>query len=340
MKNHMKIIMAFIVFTLLGVMYLSVNLPVAKADSGWDNSYSDSGSSFSSSSWSSSSSSSHSINAANEKPITLGESKALNIFISVFGYVFVSLFIFIFTKMSSKKLPKFKKLMIIRLLLMVASIIIVLFLKKVTFPYVSIAYILIDSLLIGGPTCISIMNGFKKKPIEIKQIPKEKIIEFGLEEEKVKEQVYQQFVDIQKAWMNFDYDALQKLCSNELYNSYKSDLEVLKKKHGKNIMSDFKMIDAIIADIREEGNVIYLDCKLDVSFYDYVINEDTGEVIRGDRNHLYKNQYYLTFIKNKNIDKMTCPNCGGEVLNNKCTNCQSIVNNSYKDFVLDRKSLL
>jgi len=46
--------------------------------------------------------------------------------------------------------------------------------------------------------------------------------------------------------MNLDYEALSKLCTNELYNFYKADLEVLKLKNGQNIMSDFNLQTIII----------------------------------------------------------------------------------------------
>lgn len=56
MRNYKKAGIAFLVIILLGIIYIIINAPVSKADSGWDNSYSDSGggSSFSSSDWSSS----------------------------------------------------------------------------------------------------------------------------------------------------------------------------------------------------------------------------------------------------------------------------------------------
>ena len=57
------------------------------------------------------------------------------------------------------------------------------------------------------------------------------------------QKLYDIFLEVQIAWMNFDYEKLKELCSDELYNSYKSDLEVLKSKHCKNIMQDFNKIE-------------------------------------------------------------------------------------------------
>ena len=136
--------------------------------------------------------------------------------------------------------------------------------------------------------------------------------------------------------MNFDYDTLRRLCSDELYNSYKSDLDVLKRKHNKNIMSDFKKQNFVVQSYQEDNNTISIGVYLSVMFYDYVIDEETGEVTRGSKNNLYKNIYYLEFIKNNSINDK-CPNCGGKVENQKCLYCNSVVENGYSEYVLTNK---
>ena len=72
-----------------------------------------------------------------------------------------------------------------------------------------------------------------------KEIEDDKILGMPLEE--FKALVFEKYKDIQIAWMNFDYDTLRKLTTDEIYNSYKMQLDVLRMKKQKNIMKDFEL---------------------------------------------------------------------------------------------------
>ena len=149
------------------------------------------------------------------------------------------------------------------------------------------------------------------------------------------------FVDIQEAWMLFDYESLKKLCSEELYHSYKSDLEVKKKKKEQNIMDDFKLKACNVKDIREENGFIVIELFIHLTFRDYVINSDTGDVVRGDFNSRKHGQYDLEYIVSNNNNKdIICPNCGSKINKgiSECNYCHSVINNNYSDIVLSKKS--
>ena len=81
--------------------------------------------------------------------------------------------------------------------------------------------------------------------------------------------------------MNFEYDRLRSLCTDELYNSYLSQLDTLKLKHGQNIMHNFECLDTKITNIEEVNNEIVLTVFMCVEFYDYVINTKTNKIISG-----------------------------------------------------------
>ena len=165
--------------------------------------------------------------------------------------------------------------------------------------------------------------------------------------EKLKNMVYSNFVDIQNAWMNFDYDKLRELCTDELFNTYKAQLETLKLKKGKNIMSSFEMVEVKIIDAKVENEIIILTTYLCVNFYDYVINTETKKVIRGSKYHLVHNNYILTFVKsskpgNKKKNNK-CPNCGTPIKNNAsnvCENCKSTIVKDSEEFVLSTKKII
>ncbi len=161
---------------------------------------------------------------------------------------------------------------------------------------------------------------------------------------KLKDQLYSEFLKIQNAWMEFDYATLRKLCTDELYNSYKTQLEVLKRKNGKNIMSDFALNQILIKKVEKQNDSIILEVYLSVSFYDYVINTSTNKVTRGDKNRLITNNYCLTFIKDvAGSDVKTCPNCGAPIKDthsSTCEYCNSNIVKKSKKFILSKKNII
>ena len=155
-----------------------------------------------------------------------------------------------------------------------------------------------------------------------------------------KDKLYQIFIDVQNAWMEFDYEQLNKLCTEELYQSYRSDLEVLKLKHGKNIMSNFDLINYGIKNIFEQNEMIIVQFQLQVTFHDYVIDTNTNEVIRGNKNTFMNNTYSLEYVvkKNKNHELEKCPNCGSVLKGRDCEYCNSHFELDDYEIVLSKKS--
>lgn len=154
--------------------------------------------------------------------------------------------------------------------------------------------------------------------------------------EKLEKELYKDFVDIQFAWRDFDYNKLEKLCTNELYESYKSDLTILKSKQQQNIMNGFNKQYLNIKNVVEKNNKIIVRVELSVSFYDYVINTNDNKVVRGEKSNKVTNTYKLKYIKSIN-EKEKCPNCGADVNSNICEFCNTHINNIYKSFVLSEK---
>lgn len=158
--------------------------------------------------------------------------------------------------------------------------------------------------------------------------------------EDLKLKLYQRFKDIQDAWENFNYDALREMCTDELAESYISQLDTLKLKNGKNVMSDFNPIDIKITSAKLDNDLISVVVYANITFYDYVINEKTGEVIRGNKSRKVNNHYIMTFVvANESITK--CPGCGAELKMNTsgvCEYCRMKIVKNASDFVLSKKT--
>lgn len=153
---------------------------------------------------------------------------------------------------------------------------------------------------------------------------------------------YKVFYDVQMAWMNFDYNKLKELLTDELYNMYVSQLEPLKLKNQRNVMDKFILNSCNIFDLKEENGVYIAKVCLDVSFVDYIESLKTGIILRGGTYKRVNNIYILTFIKSKNETAKVniCPRCGASVEGNTtgiCKYCKSKLINSTYDWVMSKK---
>ena len=159
----------------------------------------------------------------------------------------------------------------------------------------------------------------------------------------MKKQLYDNFYNVQMSWMNFDYDNLRKLCTDELYNQYKTQLEVARLKNEKNIMSDFTLNNIKIYRISEINNVTIVNVFLDVTFKDYVINNDSKDIVRGDDKIYVNNCYLLEFSKTNKSKIINCPSCGANVeviSSNICPYCKNRVVQTSNQLVLSRKKII
>ena len=157
----------------------------------------------------------------------------------------------------------------------------------------------------------------------------------------LKHMAYEKFVAIQNAWSEFDYDKLRELCTDELYNSYITQLDTLKLKNGKNVMNDFENLMIKVTSVKEEAGNIAVTIYLKARFYDYVINSTSGEVTRGTNERKLTNNYIMTFIKSKDAVESKCPNCGAPNKGNTsstCEYCDSTIVTDAKDFVMSKKT--
>lgn len=172
-----------------------------------------------------------------------------------------------------------------------------------------------------------------------REIEDDKILGMSLEE--FKALVFERYKDIQIAWMNFDYDTLRKLTTDEIYNSYKMQLDVLRMKKQKNIMKDFELKGVKIYKAENVNGMLNVSAYLNVEMYDYVTNEN-DKVVRGSSSKKINIEYEITFVKKENTNEETiCPNCGAKVdvvTGAKCEYCGSVVVVDAKEYVMSKKT--
>lgn len=184
---------------------------------------------------------------------------------------------------------------------------------------------------------------FDRELLQDREIPNSEIKQYISKFDKVLflEDRYNDFLDIQEAWMNFNYDILKSKLTDELYNQYKMQLDTLKIKNQKNIMENFEYVYSAITAITKENNILELKLELFVNFNDFLINE-YNDVIRGNSYKKIKMHYELTFICNLD-SKDVCPTCGANLKDSSlqtCEYCHNTITNIPKKWILSKKEAL
>ena len=179
-------------------------------------------------------------------------------------------------------------------------------------------------------------------PLPSTTVTDEDLKKYGIDKEQFKQMVYDKYVEIQKAWMNFEYDKLKELLTNELYNSYIMQLDALKLKNEQNIMSDFTLVDVRIIGLKEEYGILNVETYLNVTMYDYVVDKDKN-VVRGDDKHKIDIKYTITFVRTAEEGEPVtkCPSCGAEiegVTGGQCEYCRTLIVVDAKNFVMSKKT--
>ena len=152
---------------------------------------------------------------------------------------------------------------------------------------------------------------------------------------------FQDYVDIQNAWMEFDYDALSNKTTNELYNQYLMQLETLKAKGQKNVMNSFTFVKGKVTNIEKTDNQLAVTVEIVTRFYDYIINQENGEILRGSNKKKVTLHYQMTFVKSTKKSIAThCPNCGAKLKKtstNVCEFCKTTITKESKEWLLAEK---
>ena len=149
---------------------------------------------------------------------------------------------------------------------------------------------------------------------------------------------FNDYVEIQNAWMNFDYDTLRNKLTDELYNQYAMQLDTMKIKNEQNIMNNYKLLRTYVTGIKEENGNIEITIQMVISLNDYIVKN--GKVIRGSKNRLVTNYYEMKFVYSKESSSKTCPNCHAPLNNNasqKCEFCGSIITKNGENWVMTKK---
>ena len=175
---------------------------------------------------------------------------------------------------------------------------------------ISSGFFLIIGFLIIGPYLTILIFLFGLPFILSKKPSNTMPTDLGEDSEIVKE-CYQVFCDVQTAWMNFDYDKMRDLVTDELFNQYQNQLKQLELKGEKNIMEEFEYVSAQVLSHNTENEVEKIEMEMSVAFYDYIV-DGKNKIVRGNKSRKLIMTYNLTYLRS--VKQLTnCPNCNAEL---------------------------
>ena len=153
------------------------------------------------------------------------------------------------------------------------------------------------------------------------------------------------YVKLQEAWMNFDYETIRSLTTDDLYNSYKTMLESLERKKQKNIVSDIKVYGCNFTNAENEHGKYTVEVELDLAYRDYIVQEKNNdyELVRGVVNRLDV-VCLITLVSTKKKETSTCPVCGGPISKNnqsdKCKFCGNTIVKENYNWLISKKEIV
>jgi len=157
------------------------------------------------------------------------------------------------------------------------------------------------------------------------------------------------YIDIQNAWCKRDLTEVRPVMHTNLYNTTqkqvqsKIDQKVIY--HYESIAINTAYLTSYVRDEQFEYLTVYLNAR----FIDYQTSEETGQIIRGDKNTRWDFRYKMKFMRS--VGMLTkdatddngygtghnCPNCGAPLeisSSGKCPYCDSVVTTGMYSWVL------
>lgn len=158
------------------------------------------------------------------------------------------------------------------------------------------------------------------------------------------------FVKLQYAWSDRDLEDIRHFVTPELYEKTNGQVQRYIVNKQINKLERVSVNIAKLKSFEHQGDRDVLKVILDTKMIDYIVDENTGEVIRGDQAVNVMNPYILTFSRKSGVKTqeggtkpvtMNCPNCGGATTilsSGKCPYCGSVITTRDNNWTLSEMS--
>lgn len=156
---------------------------------------------------------------------------------------------------------------------------------------IAISLIIVTTII----TKIKIKNRKPIKKIEISHndpLLEKKVLN---DKEEIQIKAFNLIKEIKIAKMNLDIDKIKNIATNNVYNLYEAQIETLKNKQQKNIVSQIKYIKSYITNTANNNQTINL--RVVIECFDYIIN-NKNNIVKGKYNRKVLQTYEIEMINN------------------------------------------
>lgn len=154
------------------------------------------------------------------------------------------------------------------------------------------------------------------------------------------------FITLQQAWTARDWSTIRPFEKEELFEQHKRQLDEYIRNHTINIIERINVGQTHLHRYERDAQYEYLTVYMSTRMVDYIIEEDTKKVLKGNPSADCYMNYLLTFMRKTGVKtregtdravSKTCPNCGAPLSitsSGKCDYCGSIITTGDFDWVL------
>ena len=154
------------------------------------------------------------------------------------------------------------------------------------------------------------------------------------------------FVKLQEAWMARDWSSIRFFETNELFEQHQKQLQGYIDNHQINMLERICVKSAKLSGFRQIGDKDVLTVVLSSKMIDYIINDETKQIVIGDKVTERHSTYKLEFIRKTGIktkpgmdtvNTTNCPNCGAPTKitsSGQCEYCGSVITTGEYNWVL------
>lgn len=129
-----------------------------------------------------------------------------------------------------------------------------------------------------------------------------------------------------------ELEILKKVMTSQLYNNLTFQMKEFKKDGLKFVTEDLMIKEVSLVDYAKGMSKEEIKVFIKAKMREYIVEEDNGNIIRGNKKKVLERKVVMTFLKQNKEDEegfiTNCPNCGAETAQvefGKCAYCDTLV---------------
>lgn len=152
------------------------------------------------------------------------------------------------------------------------------------------------------------------------------------------------FLQLQTAWTEKDWKRVRPFEHDQIFHMHNEQLNRFIENGETNVIEDIAILDTALESYEQDGPFEYLNTIIRARFKDYIVDDASGNVIKGFKDHPVTMTYRWKLMRSRGTKtehkdaKVTqCPNCGANLSvaqNGICEYCGSEVTLGNHDWVL------